>query len=153
MCGPSPECAGGADAVTAAVEVDHRRWRTRRSTLRRGRHHLGWYPADALLGDGGAARQQERPGELVQPRALNPPGQGRVEAAPAELARARAHDRGRHPQRRASAPGAHAAVTAVAACSGMTRYATRSKRRTRCRYTNVWSGQLFVFRPETVMPR
>ena len=73
MCGPSPERAGGADAVTAAVEVDHRRRRTRRGTLRRGRHRLGWYPADAPLGDRGAARQQERPGELVQPRALNPP--------------------------------------------------------------------------------
>ena len=26
-----------------------------------------------------------------------------------------------------------------------------SKRRTRCRYMNVWSGQLFVFRPEAVV--
>ena len=149
--GPSPDRAGRADAVAAAVEVNHRRLRTRRPDG----HHLGRYPADALLGDRGAARQQERPGELVQPRALNPPGQGRVEAAPAELPRARAHDRGRHPQRRASAPGAHAAVprpsAGTAARSGMTRYAARSKRRTRCRYTNVWSGQLFVFRPEAVV--
>ena len=33
----------------------------------------------------------------------------------------------------------------------MTRYAVRSKRRTRYRYMKVWSGQLLVLRPEAVV--
>ena len=59
--GPSPESAGRADAVAAAVKVDHRRLRPPRPDG----HHIGGYPANPLLGDDGAARQQERPGELL----------------------------------------------------------------------------------------
>ena len=33
----------------------------------------------------------------------------------------------------------------------MARYLPRSNRRTRCRYRNVWSGQLLVLRPEAVV--
>ena len=33
----------------------------------------------------------------------------------------------------------------------MARYLPRSKLRTRCRYMNVWSGQLLVLRPEAVV--
>ena len=137
VCGPPPNRARRADAVAAAVEVEHRRLRNRLRARCPDRHHLGGYPAQRLPGDRGPARQPEGPGELVQPRPLHPPGQGRVETAPAELARARAHHRGRHPQRRASATDRHAALAVVAACAGMTRYAARSKRRTRYRYRNV----------------
>src|SRR5262249_61692747 len=90
-------------------------------------------------------------GGLLWRGALHRAGQGRVEAAPAELARAEAHHRGRYPQRRAGAAGGHAAAAVAVGCDGMTRYAARSKRRTRYRYMNVWSGQLFVLRPEGVV--
>gem|GEM_PF-3890377 len=113
---------------------------------------MGAHPGYGLFGDRGAAWQQGDPGELVQPRTLHRPGQSRVEAAPAELPHPKAHDRRRHAQAPGSASGGHAAlVPAMAGRCGMTWYAARSKRRTRYRYMNVWSGQLLVLRPEAVV--
>ena len=146
--GPRPGRTRRTHAIAAAVKVDHRWLRTRRP----GRHHLGGYPGYGLLDDRGATRQQGNPGGLVQPGALHLPRQSRVEAAPAELPYPEAHHRRRHAQPPDSAAGDHAAlVPARAGRSGMTRYAARSKCRTRYRYKNVWSGQLLVLRPEAVV--
>ena len=146
---PRPGHGRRAQAIAAAVKVDHRSLRTR---CPGGGHHLGGYPGDGLLGDCRAARPRGDPGELVQPCALHRPGQRRVQAAPAELPHPEAQDRGWHAQPPASAAGGHAALApAMAGRFGMTRYAARSKRRIRYRYMNVWSGQLLVLRPEAVV--
>ena len=131
---PRPGHVRRAQAIAAAVKVNHRQVRTRRP----GGDHLGAQPGYRLLGDRGAPRKQGDPGELVQPRTLHRPGQSRVQAAPAELPHPEAHDRRRQAQPPAHAAGGHAALgPTIAGPFGMTRYAARSKRRTWYRYMNV----------------
>src|SRR5262249_23150633 len=118
--------------------------------------HLGPHTADNVICDHRAARHRRACHEPVEAPALNLPGQLGAENAPADLPRAQAHHRRRHADAdrgpRARAHDAPAlTVPAAAARFGMTRYRPRSKRRTRCRYRKVWSGQLLVLRPEAVV--